>query len=132
MTILVIEDSRFLQRVIDRLLRKAGYQAVVVSDGQEGLRQAQEQLPDLVLLDIMLPRLSGTAVLHALKTDPRTAKIPVVVLTALSRQNEAKLKEDGIHAFLEKAGLDLEKEPEVLTRVIESTLKQVKAVPESV
>ena len=80
----------------------------------------------------MLPRLSGTTVLHALKKDPRTAKIPVVVLTALSRKNEAKLRVDGIHAFLEKAGLDLEKEPEALTRVIDHTLKQVKAVEESV
>lgn len=126
MTILVIEDSRFLQMVIDRVLRKAGYHAVVVSDGQEGLRQAQSQLPDLILLDIMLPQLPGTAVLHALKKDPRTASIPIIILTALSRQNEAKLKEDGIDAFLEKAGLDLEKEPEVLTQLIESTLRRVK------
>jgi CheY-like chemotaxis protein len=126
-TILVIEDSRFLQMAIDRVLRKAGYQTVVVSDGEQGLRLAREQFPDLILLDIMLPSLPGTGVLHALKQNPQTSKIPVIVLTSLSKQNEGKLKGVGADAFMEKSALDLENDSEGLIQIIEKTLRRTRA-----
>jgi CheY-like chemotaxis protein len=127
MTILVIDDSRFLQMAIDRVLRKAGYRTMVVSDGEQGLRLAREQFPDLILLDIMLPSLPGTSVLHALKHNPRTAKIPVIVLTGLSKLNEEKLKTEGADAYLEKSALDFENNGEVLVRAVEKALRRTEA-----
>jgi CheY-like chemotaxis protein len=126
MTILVIDDSRFLQMAIDRVLRKAGYRTVVVSDGEQGLRLAREQSPDLILLDIMLPSLPGTSVLHALKNNPRTAKIPVIVLTGLSKLNEEKFKTEGADGYLEKSSLNLEHDPDVLIQAIDEALQRAK------
>ncbi|MBX7097092.1 MAG: winged helix-turn-helix domain-containing protein [Myxococcaceae bacterium] len=80
--ILVIEDERDLQRVLDFNLRQAGHEVLSALKGQEGLALAREKLPDLVLLDLMLPDLSGTEVCKALKRDPRTSGIRVLMLTA--------------------------------------------------
>jgi len=80
--ILVIEDERDLQQVIEYNLRQAGHEPVQAMGGEEGLRLAQERRPDLVLLDLMLPDLPGTEVCKALKRDDRTRDIPVVMLTA--------------------------------------------------
>ena len=85
MTILVIEDSKFLQLVIERALIRAGYHVLRTSDGEEGLRVAGDKVPDLILLDMMLPILGGVNVLRALKNNPLTAKIPVIVLSGLNR-----------------------------------------------
>jgi CheY-like chemotaxis protein len=108
MTILVIEDSRFLQLVIERVLVKAAYRVLKTSDGEDGLRVAKERVPDLILLDMMLPKLGGVNVLRALKNDPLTAKIPVIVLSGLSQMNEAKLLSEGAAAYLEKSSLGLD------------------------
>lgn len=107
MKILVIEDSRFLQLALSRMLGKAGHEVIAVGDGREGLRRAREVNPDLILLDMMLPTLEGTSVLRLLKKDALTTDIPVVVLSGLSQKNEQKLKENGAAGYLEKSLLDL-------------------------
>src|SRR5678815_2762228 len=81
-TILVIEDERDIQEVLEYGLREAGYDVLCASRGLEGLRVAREQPPDLVLLDLMLPDLSGNDVCRALKTDAATRRVPVVMVTA--------------------------------------------------
>ncbi len=68
-TILVIEDSRLWRVAIEKMLVKAGHRVIAVGDGQEGLRRAQEDRPDLILLDMMLPGLEGTGVLGQLKQE---------------------------------------------------------------
>src|SRR6185503_15100047 len=80
--ILVIEDERDLQQVLAYNLRQAGHDVVTASGGQEGLRLARESTPDLVLLDLMLPDLPGTEVCRALKREPATQGIAVVMVTA--------------------------------------------------
>jgi two-component system phosphate regulon response regulator PhoB len=80
--ILVIEDEIDLQHVLEYNLKQAGYQLQMALGGREGLRLAQEHLPSLVLLDLMLPDIPGTQVCRTLKSDPRTADIPVIMLTA--------------------------------------------------
>jgi CheY-like chemotaxis protein len=122
MTILLIEDSRFLRLAIERLLAKAGYRVLVAGDGQAGLQAAQSSLPDLILLDLMLPLMVGTSVLRALKNDPATAEIPVVVLTGLAQLNEAKLLGAGALGYIEKTSLLLEENPERLIEAIERAL----------
>ena len=103
MTILLIEDSKLLRTANARALVKAGYQVTGVGDGEEGLRSARETIPDLILLDMLLPRITGLDVLKALKSDVRTRNIPVIVLSGLSQANEAKLVKEGAAAFFEKS-----------------------------
>jgi CheY-like chemotaxis protein len=93
------------------MLRKAGYRVVIAVDGMEALSVARENHPDLILLDMMLPKLDGPSVLRALKADPVTAHIPVVVVTGLCQKNEEKLLRDGAAAFLEKSRLLTSNEP---------------------
>ena len=131
MSILVIDDSRFLRAAIARVLAKAGYSATGVADGREGLQLARTCCPDLILLDMMLPGLDGTGVLEALKQDPSTAHIPVIVLTALSQRNEMKLKSAGAAAYIEKSSLDLESDGNALVQYVKSMLKQPPAAADT-
>lgn len=81
-TILIIEDEQDLADLIAFHLEKEGYRPIVALDGKGGLEIAQSRLPDLVVLDLMLPGMMGTDVCKVLKSQPRTAAIPVVMLTA--------------------------------------------------
>jgi|SRR5271166_2355166 len=103
MAILVIEDDRLLRRATERALVKAGYEATGIGDGEDGLRLASEKTPDLILLDMMLPTLSGLCLLQRLKQDKRTQHIPVIVLSGLSHTNAAKLAKEGAAGYLEKS-----------------------------
>ncbi|MEO7329310.1 MAG: response regulator [Minicystis sp.] len=80
--ILVIEDEQSLQQVLGYNLRRAGHETTAALTGAQGLSLARSQLPDLVLLDWMLPDLSGTEVCRILKSDPVTREIPVIFVTA--------------------------------------------------
>lgn len=80
--ILVIEDETDLQQVLDYNFRQAGHEVLAATHGKVGLRMAREEFPDLVLLDLMLPDLSGVEVCRSLKDDPATRGLPVVILTA--------------------------------------------------
>jgi CheY-like chemotaxis protein len=103
--VLLVEDSKFLKIALERSLIKAGFAVVIAQDGEEGLRIARQTLPDLILLDMLLPKLGGQEVLQALKGDQLTADIPVIILSSLSQQNEEKLKKAGAAAYFEKAKL---------------------------
>ena len=124
MRILLIEDSRFLRIAIEKALAKAGHSVTGVADGQEGLHAARTSPPALILLDMMLPGLDGTGVLKALKQDASTAQIPVIVLTGLSQKNEAKLKNAGAAAYIEKSSLDLKENADALIQSVESVLRR--------
>lgn len=80
--VLVIEDERDLQQVLCYNLKQAGHEPLSAERGLDGLRLAKSELPDMVLLDLMLPDLSGTEVCRALKEDPATRGMPVMMLTA--------------------------------------------------
>jgi CheY-like chemotaxis protein len=119
MTILVIEDSRFLRAALEKCLAKAGHRVVAVGDGQEGLRQAREIHPDVIVLDMMLPMIDGTGVLSQLKQNGLTKSIPVIVLSGLSQKNEKKMKMSGATAYFEKANLKLEQDGNILVQAVE-------------
>ncbi|HEY6253302.1 MAG TPA: response regulator [Candidatus Angelobacter sp.] len=125
--VLLIEDSKLVKILHERVLTRAGYQVVSAADGEEALKIAAGVAPDVILLDMMLPKVSGPEVLRSLKKDPATAHIPVIVLTALSRKNEEKLLHDGADAFLEKAALLDSTEP--LLDLVKRTLQE-KKVPQ--
>jgi len=80
--ILVVEDEQDLQQVLEYNLRQAGHEVTVTKLGNEGIKLARELRPDLVLLDLMLPDISGTEVCKQLKEHPATRTIPVIMLTA--------------------------------------------------
>ena len=84
--ILLIEDERGLTDVLSYNLNREGYETVVAHDGVEGLRKAQMQLPDLVILDIMLPGIDGLEVCRQLRAGKQTGKIPILMLTAKSEE----------------------------------------------
>jgi CheY-like chemotaxis protein len=125
MKVLLVEDSKFLRVATEQALRKAGYEVVCAGDGDEALRLAREHLPALVLLDIMLPLKSGPDVLKALKKDPATAGIAVMVLTSLSQKNAKALEKEGAAGFFEKSDLMLGRGPDSLVAAVEKLLKSV-------
>ncbi len=117
--ILLVEDSKFLRLANERSLSKAGYKVVSAGDGDEALRIAREMKPDLILLDMMLPKMSGPDVLKALKKDPLTSSVPVVVLSSLPQCNELTLKGAGAAAYFQKSRLDLDHGSEALLNMVE-------------
>jgi CheY-like chemotaxis protein len=124
MKILLIEDSKFQRVVNERALVKAGYGVIHAGDGEEGLRIARENIPDLILLDMMLPKVSGLDVLRALKGDMLVKHIPVIVLSGLGQANEAKLMSEGAAAFVMKSEKSFENNSLFLIRTVESVLAQ--------
>jgi two-component system phosphate regulon response regulator PhoB len=86
--ILIIEDERALTEVLTYNLQREGYQTIVAHDGQEGLRKAQLLLPDLILLDLMLPVLDGLSVCRELRAGEQTRHIPILMLTAKAEETD--------------------------------------------
>jgi CheY-like chemotaxis protein len=107
--ILLVDDSKFLRLATERALARAGYEVCSAMDGESALEVAREKQPDLILLDMLLPKMTGPDVLKALKKDPKTAGIAVVVFTGLSQKNAERLQQDGACAFLEKSALGVDK-----------------------
>ena len=128
-TLLLVEDNQVQRIANERILHRAGYTVLNAADGVEALRVARENVPDLVLLDMMLPKLDGPQVLRALKGDPATAHIPVIALTSLSEANEAKLRVSGAAGFFCKTRLFDDKTAggqflELIERVLDESREQ--------
>ncbi len=123
--ILLVEDSKFLRLATERALARAGYDVSSAADGEEALQMAREKLPDLMLLDMLLPKVSGPDVLVALKKDPLTRAIPVVVLTGMSQKNASRLQHDGAIGFLEKSALELDKGSEKLLAAVKEIVEKL-------
>lgn len=124
--VLLVEDSKFLRIATERALSKAGFGVSTAADGEQALQLANQQRPDIIVLDMMLPKISGPDVLKALKANPDTADIPVIVLSSLSRMNEPKLLSEGASAYFEKSTLELDKSSDRLAEIIEKTLRQAR------
>jgi CheY-like chemotaxis protein len=117
--ILVAEDDRFLRRAAVATLKQRGFGVVTASDGEEALRQAAGELPDLILLDLIMPKIQGFEVLRRLKQNPSTAGIPVIVLSNLGQERDVtQAMEAGARTYLIKANLSLQE----LVREIEKVL----------
>jgi DNA-binding response OmpR family regulator len=124
-TVLLVEDSKLLRIAGERALKNAGYRVIIAGDGEDALRLADSGSPHVIILDMLLPKLSGEEVLRSLKKQALTAQIPVIVLSSLSKQNEDKLIREGAFAFLEKGSL-LD-DPDSLLRSIKQALTPKKA-----
>jgi CheY-like chemotaxis protein len=127
MKILLIEDSKFQRVANGRALVKAGYEVISAGDGEEGLRSARENIPDVILLDMMLPKVSGVDVLRALKSDVLVKHVPVIVVSGLGQANEAKLLKEGAAAFLMKSTESFENNSFSLIQALQNLLTGAKA-----
>ncbi|MBI3990025.1 MAG: response regulator [candidate division NC10 bacterium] len=125
--ILVVDDVYENVALLDAYLSGAGYQVVKAYDGQEALLQAERESPDLILLDIMMPKLNGYEVCRKLKSDPRTLFIPIVMITAL-REQEERIK--GIEAGADEFLIKPFNKQELMARV--RSLLRVKALHDQV
>jgi CheY-like chemotaxis protein len=103
--LLLVEDSRLIRTAMRRILIEAGYCVVDVSDGEEALQVARHSKLDLIILDMLLPKMRGELLLRSLKQDPTTTHIPVLVVSSLSQSNADKLENflRLVHGVLRKA-----------------------------
>ena len=107
--ILLAEDDRFLRKAGEMALKRAGYTVLTAVNGEEALRTAQSELPDLILLDLIMPKLNGFDVLQALKKEAPTAHIPVIILSNLGQDRDVQqAMEAGAAAYLIKTNLSLQ------------------------
>ncbi|MCM3900185.1 MAG: response regulator [Pyrinomonadaceae bacterium] len=102
-TILNVEDNEYNLKIVRQLLSRTSYRLIEAVDGEQGVATAHNDLPDLILMDIQLPKLSGLEATRQLRADPQTAHIPIIVITsfALSGDSE-KAKDAGASAYLAK------------------------------
>jgi len=107
--ILLIEDDKILRRACEASLKKRGFTVLTAVDGEEGLQQARIGAPNLILLDMLMPKLSGIETLEALKKDEQTRDIPVVILSNSSLDSDVqKATALGAAGYLVKASLSLQ------------------------
>jgi len=101
--ILVIDDDLPIGHVVRTILEAEGHEVLLADDGNRGFATAQRQTPDAILLDVMMPAMSGVAVLRALIGDHRTVRIPVVVLSALAADEvQQECRDLGVSGYLQK------------------------------
>jgi two-component system, OmpR family, response regulator RpaA len=119
--VLVIDDEPAIADVLRMLLEFRGHEVLTANDGSRGFATAQRQSPDVIVLDLMMPVMDGFTALEALRSDERTAEIPVVILSALGSPEVRRRCQDlGARTFLQKPY-----NPEDLLRAVEgSTLVQ--------
>jgi CheY-like chemotaxis protein len=123
-TILVIEDDRYLRRSEEVMLRRHGDRVVSAEDGEAGLRMARELLPDLILLDLVMPKVQGFEVLRQLKADVATKDIPVIVLSNLSQDHDrAATLKAGASEYYVKANLTLDELADIVDRALGALVK---------
>jgi CheY-like chemotaxis protein len=122
--ILVAEDDKLIINTLCEALKTAGYETVTAYDGEEAIAKCKEAKPDLLLLDIMMPKLDGISVLWELKANPETAGLPVVVLTNIGDVDTiSKIVEAGAVDYLLKSDQSMD---DVVQKVKDVLSRQVK------
>jgi len=117
--ILVVDDEPQLVELLKIRLEANDYEVLVASDGQEGLKMARNKKPDLIILDLMLPKIDGFTVCRMLKFDEKYKNIPIIMFTARAQETDKKLgREVGADEYITKPF-----DPQVLLKKIEDLLK---------
>ena len=105
--ILLIDDERDLVETVAFRLETAGYEVISVYDGKDGLDRAKKENPDLIILDLMLPRIDGYKICGLLKADAKYSKIPIIMLKARAQDSDKEMgKEVGADAYIIKGTFD--------------------------
>ncbi len=92
--ILIAEDSPTILAIVKNILEQEGYSVITATDGQEALTKAKKESPDLIILDLMLPKIDGYKVCGMLKFDKNFSKIPIIILTARAGEEDKKMAAD--------------------------------------
>ncbi len=102
-TVLIVDDDAVIQRLLRLNFEIRGYKVLIAGDGLEALTKVREERPDVVVLDIMMPKMDGIEVTRALKGDPSTESIPIVLLSAkLTDENPEEVRSYGADAYMAK------------------------------
>jgi two-component system, cell cycle response regulator DivK len=102
-TILYVEDNELNRKMLRHLLRGTSYRLIEAPDGETGITMAREQHPDLILMDVQLPKISGIEATRALRAEPATAHTPIIAITSFALSgDEQRAKEAGASAYLAK------------------------------
>lgn len=118
--ILLVDDEKDLVKIVKFRLEANDYEVITACDGQEGLEKARKEKPDLIILDLMLPKMDGYKICGLLKKDSRFMRIPIIMFTAKAQEEDMKLgKEVGADAYIIKPF-----EPGVLLDKIKELTKQ--------
>jgi DNA-binding response OmpR family regulator len=122
--VLVVEDDSLMSRMYERVFSLSGFEIEMALDGEEGISKlkAASQKPDIILLDVMMPKMNGFDALKIIKADADTKEIPVIILTNLSGKEEAeKSLKLGAESYLVKS----EHDPKEIVAIVNETLKKV-------
>jgi two-component system cell cycle response regulator DivK len=102
-TILYVEDNELNRKIVRDLLRRTSYRLIEAPDGEAGMTAAREQHPDLILMDIQLPKVSGIEATRTLRAEPATADTPIIAITSFALGgDEQRAKDAGASAYLAK------------------------------
>jgi DNA-binding response OmpR family regulator len=120
--ILLVEDDRFLRKACEASLRQHGFTVSTANDGAEALAAIRADPPELVLLDLLMPKVTGLEVLRALRADPQTKDLAVLVLSNSSREQDmVEIKRLGVVGYLVKADLSLQELCDRVGKLLEET-----------
>jgi two-component system phosphate regulon response regulator PhoB len=118
--ILLVEDDKFLRRACEASLIQRGFTVMTAADGEEALRLARDEMPDLVLLDLLMPKVTGVEVLRTLRAEEATRTLPVLVLSNSSREQDIQeVSRLGAVGYLVKSNLSLKDLGDRVTRILE-------------
>ncbi len=113
--ILIVEDDKFLRDLLGRKLQDEKFEVVTAIDGEEGIKKTEEEKPDMVLLDLILPSINGFEVLKKIKENPKTSAIPVIILSNLGQKEDVeRALNGGAKDYLIKANFTLD---EILDKI---------------
>ena len=121
--ILVVDDEPTIVRLMEFILARQGHEVLVAINGEEALEKIKSQQPDLVLLDIMMPRIDGYEVAQRLRADGETAELPIIMLSAKAQEEDIRKGVDvGVNEYITKPFT-----PDHLVQVVAKHLKQIKS-----
>lgn len=107
--VLIIEDDKFLSKIYATKLKKEGIEAEFALNGEEGMKMMKENKPELILLDLIMPKMDGFAVLEEVKKDAKLKKIPILVLSNLGQEEDIqKAKKLGVKDFIVKSDASIQ------------------------
>ena len=119
--VLLVEDDRFLRRACEISLRQRGFAVTTAADGEEALRKVRAEPPDLILLDLLMPKMTGTEVLKALRAEEATREIRVLILSNSSREQDVEeIKILGVSGYFVKADLSLQELGDRVAHLLEA------------
>ena len=101
--ILIVDDEADIIEILQFVLEAQGYECITAMDGEEGLRLAKELLPDLIILDVMMPKINGYKISRLLKYDAKYKNIPILMITARSQEEDKSIGEEtGVDEYITK------------------------------